>query len=357
MTATPPHPRRHSEPPPITPRRTHKPSPAIALRPDELIVDNFAGGGGTSTGIQDALGRPVDIAINHDPQAIAMHAVNHPHTHHLCESVWKVDIAAVVAGRPVGLAWFSPDCKHFSKAKGGKPVEKKIRGLAWVALKWAGLVRPRVIILENVEEFQSWGPVLGNGQPCPRRKGMTFKRWVTQLRNLGYTVEWRELRACDYGAPTIRKRLFVIARCDGHPITWPDQTHAPEGDLFLKPYRTAAECIDWSLPCPSIFLTRQQARAIGVNRPLAPATQRRIARGIKRYVLDAPQPFIVPIAHYDGTDRTLPIDGPLTTITAHPKGGSHALVMPFISSYYGAKTPEDARGAGLHMRIPGAVGH
>lgn len=176
---------------------------------------------------------------------------------------------------------------------------------------------------------------------------MTFKRWVTQLRNLGYTVEWRELRACDYGAPTIRKRLFVIARCDGHPITWPDETHAPEGDLFLKPYRTAAECIDWSLPCPSIFLTRDEARAIGVNRPLAPATLRRIARGIKRYVLDAPQPFIVPIAHYDGTDRTLPINGPLTTVTAHPKGGSHALVMPFISSYYGAKTPQDGRGAAL----------
>jgi DNA (cytosine-5)-methyltransferase 1 len=224
------------------------------IEADELIVDNFAGGGGASTGIETALGRPIDIAINHDPEALAMHAVNHPYTLHLCENVWKVDILKVVAGRKVGLAWFSPDCKHFSKAKGGKPVEKKIRGLAWVALKWAGLVKPRVIMLENVEEFQTWGPLVNN-KPCPHRKGQTFKRWVTQLRNLGYVVEWRELRACDYGAPTIRKRLFIIARRDGKPIVWPEETHGTAGNLFLKPYRTAADCIDWSVPCPSIFLT------------------------------------------------------------------------------------------------------
>lgn len=241
-----------------------------------------------------------------------------------------MDIKAEVAGRRVGLAWFSPDCKHFSKAKGGKPVEKKIRGLAWVALKWAGLVKPRVIMLENVEEFEFWSR-LKNGRPDPAHKGETFKRWVRQLRKLGYAVEWRVLRACDYGAPTSRQRLFLIARCDGKPIVWPEQTHAAEGDLFSTPYRTAAECIDWSIPCPSIFLTREQGRAVKAKRPLATASLRRIARGVKRYVIDAARPFIVPIAHYDGTDRTLSIDAPLTTITANPKGGSHALVVPTLA--------------------------
>lgn len=303
----------------------------LDFRDDELIVDNFAGGGGASVGIQMALGRDVDIAINHDPQALAMHAINHPNAQHLCENVWDVDIEKVIAGRPVGLAWFSPDCKHFSKAKGGKPVEKKIRGLAWVALKWAGAVRPRVIFLENVEEFQTWGPVV-DGKPCKRRKGMTFKRWVTQLRNLGYVVEWREMKACDYGAPTIRKRLFVIARRDGLPIVWPEPTHAAGGDLFTQPYRTAAECIDWSLPCASIFLSREEGRAVGVNRPLADATMRRIARGIKRYVLDAAKPFIVPIAHYNGSVTTHSIDNPLNTVTANPKGGSMALVTPMLTN-------------------------
>jgi DNA (cytosine-5)-methyltransferase 1 len=301
------------------------------IETDELIVDNFAGGGGASVGIEMALGRPADIAINHDPEALKMHAANHPHTKHLCENVWAVDIVKVVAGRKVGLAWFLPDCKHFSKAKGGKPVEKKIRGLAWVALRWMGLVRPRIVCLENVEEFQDWGPVV-DGQPCKRRKGMTFKRWVTQIRNLGYTVDWRELRACDYGAPTIRKRLFVVARCDGQKITWPEPTHSAKGDLFLEPYRTAADCIDWSIPCASIFLTRAEGRALGVNRPLADATMRRIARGVKRYVIDAAQPFIVPIANYDGTERVHSISDPLRTVTANPKGGSMALVTPFVAS-------------------------
>jgi len=224
----------------------------------EIIVDNFAGGGGASTGIELATGRSVDIAINHDPVAIAMHKANHPTTEHYCESVWEVDPKKSTFGRPVALCWLSPDCKHFSKAKGGKPVEKSIRGLAWVAVRWAATVRPRVIMLENVEEFKTWGPLLKDGMPDPDRKGRTFNAFVNALKRQGYQVEWRELRACDYGAPTIRKRLFLIARCDGHPIVWPEPTHgAPESKEVksgrLKPWRTAAEIIDWSLPCPSIF--------------------------------------------------------------------------------------------------------
>ena len=212
----------------------------------ELIVDNFAGGGGASTGMELALGRHVDIAINHDPEAVAMHALNHPQTAHHCESVWDIDPLAVTQGRPVGLAWFSPDCKHFSKAKGGKPRDKRIRGLAWVAVRWAAMVRPRVIILENVEEFQTWGPLLADGTPCPARRGDTFRSFVHQMQEQGYAVEWRELRACDYGAPTTRKRLFLIARCDGKPIVWPAPTHGAPGSTgvksrALKPWRTAAE--------------------------------------------------------------------------------------------------------------------
>lgn len=327
---------------------------SIGLQPDELVIDNFAGGGGASTGIEAAIGRPIDIAINHDADAIAMHLANHPRTLHLTEDVWKVDIRRVVAGRKVGLAWFSPDCKHFSKAKGGKPVEKKIRGLAWVALRWAGIARPRVISLENVEEFITWGPVhrkpvaggrrkrcrhcgeFVDGRPCPARKGQTFQRWVNQLRGLDYAVEWRELRACDYGAPTIRKRLVIVARCDGQPIQWPARTHGPG----LKPYRTAAECIDWSIPCPSIFLTREEARKVGCNRPLAEATMRRIARGVKRYVLDAAQPFIVPVTH-QGSDRIESIHEPMRTITGAHRG-EKALVMPLLAGVGGrmAQSPE-----------------
>jgi DNA (cytosine-5)-methyltransferase 1 len=282
-----------------------------------LIIDNFAGGGGSSTGIEMALGRSPNFAINHDPEALAMHEANHPETVHLCESVWDVDIAGSVAGQHVQLAWFSPDCKHFSKAKGGKPVEKNIRGLAWIVLKWAGIARPDVIVLENVEEFQTWGPLVDN-HPCPRRKGMIFKRWVTQLRNLGYQVDYRELRACDYGALTIRKRLFVIARRDGKRIVWPEHTHGPKGNLFLQPYRTAAECIDWSIPRPSIFDRK---------RPLAEATLRRIARGIQCYVIDAVEPFIVNMAHGGKLES---MDEPLSTV-ATEKGGCRALVTPYIA--------------------------
>ena len=254
----------------------------------ELIVDNFAGGGGASTGIELATGRSVDIAINHDPAAIAMHRANHPSSKHYCENVWDVDPVEACAGRPVGLAWFSPDCKHFSKAKGGKPVEKAIRGLAWVAIRWAKLVRPRVIILENVEEFTTWGPLIGN-RPDPMRKGQTFRRFVHALKRYGYCVEWNELRACDYGAPTIRKRFFLIARCDGLPIVWPEPTHGDPSTLFvasaiLHPWRTAAEIIDWTIPCPSIYDRKK---------PLCENTMRRIARGLRKFVLEHPQPYIV----------------------------------------------------------------
>ena len=212
---------------------------------EEIIVDNFAGGGGASTGIELATGRPVTIAINHDPDAILMHKTNHPFTEHYQASVWDVDPCEVSKGRPVGLAWFSPDCKHFSKAKGGKPVDKNIRGLAWIVLRWAGTVRPRVIILENVEEFQTWGPVR-RGHPVKSKAGQTFHKWLSQLQALGYAVEWRELVAADYGAPTTRKRFFLVARCDGAPIVWPEPTHAPAGSRDVlegrkKPWRSAAE--------------------------------------------------------------------------------------------------------------------
>lgn len=294
----------------------------------ELIIDNFAGGGGASTGIELALNTNIDYAINHDPKALAMHAANHPDTIHLCENVWQVDIKKIVAGRKIALAWFSPDCKHFSKAKGGKPVQKKIRGLAWIVLKWAGLTkcsRPRVIVLENVEEFKTWGPLVDD-KPCPRRKGMTFKRWVSQLKALGYAVEWRELRACDYGAPTIRKRLFVIARSDGKRIIWPAPTHASEGNLFLKPYRTAAECIDWNIPCPSIFDRK---------RPLAEATLRRIAKGIERFIIKNPQPFIIKVNHGGEQFRGQPTDHPLQTMTS--KNGYGIVTPHIINMAHGGK--------------------
>lgn len=369
-----------------------------------LIVDNFAGGGGASTGIEMAIGRSVDIAINHDPDAIAMHTINHPGTLHYCESVFDVDPVKATAGRAVDLAWFSPDCKHFSKAKGGKPVSREIRGLAYIAIRWAMRVRPRVIMLENVEEFKTWGPVVecpttGNAQPCPDRKGETFKAFVAMLstgvdadhpalqecadvlglvdtakliRGLGYKVEWRELRACDYGAPTIRKRLFLVARCDGQQIVWSEATHgAPDSAAViagqLRPYRTAAECIDWSIPCPSIFERK---------RPLAENTLRRIAKGIQRFVIDAAQPFIVNTANSKTTgrgpnvwtveeptrtittspgfcvvnpvltpfitehanashQRNMPADEPLRTVCAEVKGGHFAVVAPVIARQFG----------------------
>lgn len=269
----------------------------------ELVIDLFAGGGGASTGIEQAIGRAVDVAINHDPQAVALHQANHPQTLHYVSDVFEVDPASVADGRPVGLLWASPDCTFHSKARGGKPFRdrgqaNKRRALAGVVVRWAKAVRPRLICLENVEEFQHWGPLSSDGQPCPDRRGSSFRRWVASLRNLGYAVEWRELRACDYGAPTIRKRLFLIARCDGQPIVWPAPTHGAPGSLPVRqkrllPWRTAAECIDWSVPCPSIF---ERAR------PLADATCRRIAKGIVRYVIGAAEPFIVEVP-YGEEDR------------------------------------------------------
>ncbi|MGD7150443.1 DNA cytosine methyltransferase [Ralstonia pseudosolanacearum] len=307
----------------------------------ELIVDNFAGGGGASCGIELALGRHVDIAINHDPEAVAMHAMNHPQTDHHCESVWDVNPLAVTRGRPVGLAWFSPDCKHFSKAKGGKPRDKRIRGLAWVALRWAALTRPRVIILENVEEFQTWGPLLAGGNPCPRRRGDTFRSFVRQLQEKGYAVEWRELRACDFGAPTIRKRLFLIARCDGQPVVWPEPTHgAPDSAAVktkrLKPWQTAAECIDWSIKPPSIFER---------ERPLAEATQRRIARGLRRYVIDAAEPFIVKVNHGGDDFRGQRLSYPIQTITS--KHGYGLVAPTLVQTGYGERPGQAPRAPGL----------
>ena len=296
-----------------------------------LVIDSFAGGGGASTGIERALGRAPDVAVNHDPEAVAMHAANHPGTIHYCQNIWQADPAEVVrraGGGSVALAWFSPDCKHFSKAKGNKPVKRNIRDLAWVVVRWAKRVRPRVILLENVEEFRDWGPLIQVGpdrwKPCPDRKGQTFDAWTAALRRQGYAVEWRELRACDYGAPTIRKRLFLIARCDGRPIVWPDPTHGPG----LLPYRTAADCIDWQMPCPSIFLTRDEARAVGVKRPLAENTLRRIARGIRKFVIEAKEPFIVPVTHV-GDTRAHGTTEPLRTVTS-AKRGEFAVVTPTL---------------------------
>lgn len=355
-----------------------------------LVIDNFAGGGGASTGIELGLGRPVDIAVNHDPEAVAMHDINHPHTRHFCESVWEVDPRVIVDGRPVDLAWFSPDCKHFSKAKGGAPVKKEIRGLAWVAIRYAATVKPKVIMLENVEEFVTWGPLATDGRPCPKNKGRTFASFTNALKRLGYQVDWRELRACDYGAPTIRKRLFLIARLDDQPIVWPEPTHGdPASEAVkakrLKPWRTAAEIIDWSLPCPSIFKRKK---------PLAENTLRRIARGIQRYVLDSSDPFLVKVNHgYDyfrgqpldeplqtitsklgtglvvptlapfitehangSTQRNMPADAPLRTICAQVKGGHFALVSPtLIQVGYGERKGQAPRVPGLDKPLGTAV--
>ncbi|MBB3642579.1 DNA cytosine methyltransferase [Variovorax atrisoli] len=303
----------------------------------ELIIDNFAGGGGTSTGLEAAFGRPVDIAINHDPEALAMHALNHPHTWHLLESVWDVNPIAVTGNRPVALVWLSPDCKHFSKAKGGTPVAKHIRGLAWVGMRWVALTKPRVLMLENVEEFTTWGPLLvgadGTARPDPARKGKTFESFVRQLRGHGYQVEWRELRACDHGAPTIRKRLFLVARRDGLPIVWPEPTHGDPTSREvlagkLLPWRTAAECIDFSLPSQSIF---------GRERALATNTLRRVAKGLWRHVLTSPKPFIVGVGGRMGQSPERPIDKPLQTITAKADSCvAQPVLAPFVSEHANA---------------------
>lgn len=329
----------------------------------ELIVDNFAGGGGASTGIEMATGYSVDIAINHDPEAIRMHKANHPNTIHYCEDVWQVDPVAACKGYPVGLAWFSPDCKHFSKAKGGKPKDKFIRGLAWVACRWAGLVRPRVIMLENVEEFKTWGPLNRGHHPIKAKQGKTFEKFVQQLTNLGYEVQFRELVAADYGAPTMRKRFFMIARCDGRPIVWPEPTHGLADSKkvktgLLKPYVGAYTQLDFSLPCPSIFETSEEIKekyGIRAVRPLAKKTMDRIARGIKKFVLDNPEPFII---KHESNDTKIPIliqyhsettkdevrgqeiEAPIMTVDGSNRYG---LVTSFISKFYKSGTGQDAR--------------
>ncbi|QLS18863.1 DNA cytosine methyltransferase [Klebsiella michiganensis] len=362
------------------------------MRESEIIVDNFAGGGGASTGIELAIGRSVDIAINHDPNAVAMHTTNHPDTLHYCESVYEVKPKVATAGRPVALAWFSPDCRHFSKAKGAKPVEKAIRGLAWVVLRWGLDVKPRVMKLENVEEFKTWGPLLAREmRPDPARAGETFEAFIGMLttgisadhpalaecceflnislnsedaarlvNGLGYTVEYRELRACDYGAPTIRKRFFMVMRCDGKPIVWPEATHGdPKSPAVLAgklaPWRTAAECIDWSIPAPSIFDRKK---------PLAENTLKRIARGIQRFVIDSASPFIVKCNHtttrgkYD-CFRGQALEEPLQTIT---KTHGYAIAVPHLTKFRTGATGQEVTEplptvtAGTAKR-PGGNGH
>ncbi len=300
--------------------------------PGELIIDNFAGGGGTSTGLEAAFGRPVDIAINHNPEALAMHAINHPHTHHLCESVWDVDPIEVTKNQPVGLVWLSPDCKHFSKAKGDTPVEKSIRGLAWVGMRWIATTKPRVMMLENVEEFKTWGPLLvdedGKARPDPAKKGKFFESFLKQLRAHGYQVEHRELRACDNGAPTIRKRLFLVARRDGIQICWPDQTHgAPTSAAVIAgkmlPWRTAAECIDFNLPSNSIF---DRKKELAVN------TQRRVAKGLWRHVLTSAKPFIVGVGGRMGQSPERSVESPLQTITSK---ADSCIAVPVLAPFIG----------------------
>lgn len=328
----------------------------------ELIVDNFAGGGGASTGIEMATGISVDIAINHDPEAIRMHKANHPSTKHYCESVWDVDPIKVCKGHPVALAWFSPDCKHFSKAKGGKPKDKNIRGLAWVALRWAGKVRPRVIMLENVEEFKTWGPLNRGHRPIKAKSGVTFRKFIHQLEDLGYQVEYRELVAADYGAPTMRKRFFLVARCDGRPILWPEPTHAPADSIFVaagvrEPYIGAYTQIDFSLPCPSVFETAEEIKenyGIKAVRPLAEKTMQRIARGIKKFVLDNPEPFIVSkdgeaVApaliqyHSETTQKEVRGQGIKEPIMTVDGSNRYGLVTSFLSKFYKSGTGQDLR--------------
>lgn len=328
---------------------------------EEINIDLFAGGGGASTGLEMGLGRPVHIAINHNPAAISMHQANHPGALHFQTDVWLVDPLEAVAGRRVGWFHASPDCTHHSQAAGGQPRKKEIRDLSWVVIKWAGKVRPRVISLENVKQIRQWGPLIAKrckqtGRvvrldgtvaapservprheqflvPDPRYKGRTWRRFLASLEGLGYQVEHRILKACDYGAPTSRERLFLLARRDGEPIVWPEPTHAEKPAKGQKPYRTAAECIDWSIPSQSIF---------GRKKPLAEATLRRIAKGIQREVIERAQPFIVPIANWS-REAVQPVDQPLNTVTAWPRGGSFSLATAYLAQANGGFNQRHSR--------------
>lgn len=302
-----------------------------------MIVDLFAGGGGASLGIELALGRSPDLAINHDAAALAVHEANHPRTRHLTADIWEVKPRKATGGRSVELLWASPDCTHFSVAKGAVPRSKKNRSLAWKVVHWAAAVRPRVILLENVREFQGWGPLGEDGRPCRLRAGTIFAQWVSRLRALGYVVEWKVLDAADFGAPTRRRRLFVVARRDGKPIVWP----APSNGPGRAPWRTAAECIDWSLPCPSIFDRKK---------PLAEKTQRRIAEGLRRYVLEDPKPFLVQVNHGRDAWRGQPLEDPLSTVTASQRG--HALCVPtLIQRSWGERKGQRPRVPGLEKPL------
>lgn len=341
----------------------------------EIIVDLFAGGGGASTGIEQALGRPVDVAINHDPDAVSMHTLNHPHARHYLSDVYEVCPLEATAGHPVGLLHASPDCTHHSQARAGQPRSRKIRALAWVVVKWVGsLARagraPRVITLENVEQMLQWGPLVAKrcaktgrvlkadgsvaapGERVPvsdqylvpdtRHRGRNWQHFVGALRALGYAVQWRTLCAADYGAPTTRTRLFLVARRDGVPIRWPEPTHAAQPKRGQKKRRAAAECIDWSIPCPSIFLSTEGGKAAGVRRPLADNTMTRLAKGVQKFVLDAKQPYIVNRAapfiteHANGSSqRNMPGDEPLRTICSEVKGGYFALAVAYLAQQNG----------------------
>jgi len=318
---------------------------------DPMIVDNFAGGGGASTGIEMATGRPVDIAINHDESAILMHERNHPFTQHYQDDVWILDPVKLTGGRPVHIAWFSPDCKHFSRAKGAALVDRKIRGLAWVVCKWAGLTKPDIILLENVPEFVTWGPVR-KGKPVKSKAGQTFKKWKSQLEELGYKIEYRELCAADYGTPTIRTRFCLIARRDGKPIQWPEPTHAPRNSEAvrsgrLKPWRAAAEIIDWTQPSYSIFDSKATIKArFGVTavRPLANNTMSRIAKGVDKFVLKNADPFIM---CNNANNAPHGMDEPMPTVTT---GNRNFVCTPFLAQYH-SETSKDARGQDLRKPL------
>ena len=339
---------------------------------DEIVVDFFCGGGGAGTGLEMGLGRAVTVAKNHSPAAISMHTINHPHAKHFTTDVFEGDPDTECGGRAVGWFHMSPDCTHHSQAAGGQPRKREIRNLSWIGLKWAGMKRPRVISLENVKQILQWGPLvakrckstgrvikLGGGVaeagevvpvseqflvPDPKRRGQTWAVFVAELQRLGYAVEWRVIKACDFGAPTSRERLFMIARCDGQAIVWPEPTHAKNPAKGQQKWRTAAECIDWTIPSKSIF---------GRKKDLAPATLRRVAKGMRKFVLDSANPFIVPIANWSGESVQSAAE-PLRTVTSYPKGGAFSVVSPvMVAAAHGEGKPGGVQRWGAGSRSTG----